>query len=45
MGGLPRPINNVVDIGAYEAQPYRLAVSSGDKQKIGVTAAFTLPRS
>ncbi len=41
--GLPRPVNDVVDIGAYEAQPYRLAVSSGDKQKIGVTEAFTQP--
>ncbi len=41
--GLPRPANDVVDIGAYEAQPYRLVLSSGDKQKIGVSEAFTLP--
>ena len=41
--GLPRPVNDVVDIGAYEAQSYRLLLSSGDKQKIGVSEAFTLP--
>lgn len=41
--GLPRPVNGVVDIGAYEAQAYGLYPSGGDKQKIGVTEAFTLP--
>ena len=41
--GLPRPVNGVADIGAYEAQSYRLTSSSGDKQRIGASEAFTLP--
>ena len=41
--GLPRPVNGVADIGAYEAQAYRLTSNSGDKQRIGASETFTLP--
>src|SRR5437763_593923 len=41
--GLPRIVNTVVDIGAFESSGFTIAVTSGSGQSTGVLTAFAAP--
>jgi hypothetical protein len=41
--GLPRIVNGVVDIGAFESSGFTISVASGSGQSTGVLAAFPAP--
>ena len=41
--GLPRIVNTVVDIGAFESSGFTIAVTSGSGQSTGVLTAFPAP--
>ncbi len=41
--GLPRVVNAVVDIGAFESSGFAIAVTSGNGQSAGVLTAFPAP--
>jgi hypothetical protein len=41
--GLPRVVNAIVDIGAFESSGFTIAVSSGNGQSTGVNTAFSAP--
>ena len=41
--GLPRIVNTVVDIGAFESSGFTIAVTSGSGQSTGVLTAFPKP--
>ncbi|QEH34974.1 putative outer membrane protein pmp20 precursor [Aquisphaera giovannonii] len=41
--GLPRVVNSVVDIGAFESSGFTIAVTSGSGQSTGVLTAFPNP--
>ena len=41
--GLPRIVNGVVDIGAFESSGFTIAVTSGSGQSTGILTAFPAP--